>query len=302
MDSAGWRFREMSILWEGGMNKGLLVGAAFALALSTGSALSADLPVRNSLPPIVPVSWTGFYIGINAGYAWGDANFNVRPGGAWIGDPDAPGIVAASTMNMNLSGGTVGGTLGYNYQFDRFVAGLEIDGGWMGLRDPIVNGPFAGVVSGTYATTFSASSDYIFTARGRLGYLVTPTFLAFATGGLALSDIQQAQTIYFNNPAAPQAPPPPPPPTLPITGVGGGFNAASVSGGQVGWTVGGGCEWLFLPHWSAKLEYLYADFGKQTVTSAYLSPAGSVWTIDHEFRSNVNIVRVGLNYHFNIGP
>ena len=58
---------------------------------------------------------------------------------------------------------------------------------------------------------------------------------------------------------------------------------------------------MFAPNWSAKIEYLYADFGKQDVSSAYLATNGLLYTVDHQFSRNLNIVRAGLNYHFNLG-
>ena len=273
-----------------------LITIAAVAALATGSALAADLPSRKSPPVMTPIpvmTWNGFYVGLNAGYASGNADFNAYPGGSWIGDPDAPGVMASATRSMNLSGGTVSGAVGYNYEFAPFVAGLELDGGWMSLRDPITVGPFPGVVRGFYATTMGASSSYLLTARGRLGYEITPSLLGFVAGGLAGSDISASQTIYFNNFR--------PPVLLPLTTTLGGWNAGQISGMRMGWTVGGGLEWMFAPNWSAKIEYLYADFGKQDVSSAYLSTNGLLYTVDHQFSRNLNIVRAGLNYHFNLG-
>ncbi len=276
--------------------KSILIAIAAVAALAAGPALAADLPSRKAPPVMAPVpvrTWDGFYVGLSAGYAWGNADFNAYPGGSWIGDPDALGVMASATRGMNLSGGAVSGSVGYNYEFAPFVAGLELDGGWMGLRDPLTVGPFPGVLRGFYATTMGASSSYLLTARGRLGYEITPSLLAFAAGGLAGSDISAQQTIYFNNPR--------PPVVLPLTTALGGWNAGEISGMRMGWTIGGGFEWMFAPHWSAKLEYMYADFGKQDVSSAYLSTNGLLYTVDHQFSRNVNIVRVGLNYHFNLG-
>ncbi|HXZ16630.1 MAG TPA: outer membrane beta-barrel protein [Roseiarcus sp.] len=290
-----------------------ILGGALAASLFTGATLAADLPYSKAPPPPAnlpppPLSWTGFYVGLNAGYAWGNADFTAHPGGSWIGDPDAPGVLAAATRTMSLSSGTVTGAIGYNRQFDRIVAGLEVDGGWMGLRDPVVTGPFPSVATGIYGASSGASSDYLVTVRGRLGFTFTPTLLLFASGGLALSNINQAQTVFFSNPAVAPAPVPSTPTAtggpqaaLPITGPSGGLQNGAASGTQAGWAVGGGLEWMFLPNWSAKVEYLHADFGKQHMMSLYVSPLGSLWAIDHEFGRELNIVRAGLSYHFNFG-
>jgi outer membrane immunogenic protein len=58
---------------------------------------------------------------------------------------------------------------------------------------------------------------------------------------------------------------------------------------KAAWTVGGGVEWMFVPHWSAKVEYLYIDTGDTSVT---------LFGVPFDARAKDNIVRVGLNYHF----
>jgi outer membrane immunogenic protein len=58
---------------------------------------------------------------------------------------------------------------------------------------------------------------------------------------------------------------------------------------QSAWTIGGGVEWMFLPHWSTKVEYLYVDTGDQDVSLFGITASG---------RAKDNIVRAGLNYHF----
>ena len=103
--------------------KRILMAAALALAAG-GQALAADLPQPAPPPPRAPAtyvpvpvpvfSWTGIYLGINGGYAFGNSN--------WI---DAPGL--APTGNFNTNGFLVGGTLGGNYQWGQFVLGIEGD-------------------------------------------------------------------------------------------------------------------------------------------------------------------------------
>ena len=84
------------------------------------------------------------------------------------------------------------------------------------------------------------------------------------------------------------------------------FGASAFSDTRVGWTAGAGLEWMFMPNWSAKVEYLYYDLG--TVNSAFFIPAVDNVTGFQAFfagqsraRFNGNIVRAGVNYHFNWG-
>jgi len=83
----------------------------------------------------------------------------------------------------------------------------------------------------------------------------------------------------------------------------------SFSNTRVGWTAGGGIEWLFAPNWSVKAEYLYYDLGSVTYGLSPLqnfNSAGTLFTSGSPFsrtRFTGNIVRAGLNYHFNLwGP
>ncbi len=93
--------------------------------------------------------------------------------------------------------------------------------------------------------------------------------------------------------------------------LGGSFGAVNFSNTQVGWTAGGGLEWMFMPNWSAKVEYLYYDLGSVTQNFALASvdpgvvfgtPASNaLFGGQVRARINGNIVRAGVNYHFNWG-
>jgi outer membrane immunogenic protein len=97
----------------------------------------------------------------------------------------------------------------------------------------------------------SKSMDYFGTVRGRIGFLATPTLLVYGTGGLAYGGIHSSTLIGQAITGAPAVP-----------NIYSAFG--SVSNTRVGWTAGGGVEWLFLPNWSIKLEYLYYDLGSVT--------------------------------------
>jgi outer membrane immunogenic protein len=159
----------------------------------------------------------------------------------------------------------------------------------------------------TSAASASSRLDYIGTVRGRLGWLVTPTLLLYGTGGLAFGGVS-ANLAYaqWNNSTD----------FYPDNTFGPAFGSANFSNTQVGWTAGGGLEWMFLPNWSAKVEYLYYDLGSIRVSSAMpasysvaaipdFAPAFSgVWATTlttASMRFNGNIVRAGVNYHFNWG-
>ncbi|MGJ0509331.1 MAG: outer membrane protein [Methylocystis sp.] len=292
-----------------------------ALALTAGSALAADLPSRKAPPmlpppPPPPPMWTGFYVGLNAGGTWANSNHQtiaVAPvafGNSfnpWIGSARFNGEVAALSsaasaggFNGGNNGGFIGGgQIGYNWQFyNSFVAGVEADiqglTGNSGSRSFITAAPTGFGDSWIGVHSVRGNLDYLGTVRGRLGWLFTPTLLVYGTGGLAYGGVtlNTASTVYndtFSNFIAPA------------------FGGVNFSNTQVGWTAGGGLEWMFWPNWSAKVEYLYYDLG--TVTQNFAMPisvAGgfndsALFAGQARARVNGNIVRAGVNYHFNWG-
>ena len=112
--------------------------------------------------------------------------------------------------------------------------------------------------------------------------MATPNLLIYATGGLALTTIKVANSFR--------------------DAVGGGpaFGADSNSDLKVGWTIGGGAEWMLTRNWTVKAEYLYVDFGRVSasanVTDGLLPPANSLLTTSSDLTAQ--IMRVGINYRF----
>jgi outer membrane immunogenic protein len=291
------------------MIRRILLASAGAIALA-GTAYAADLtphPPPVMLPPL-PM-WTGFYIGLNAGGTWsGNNNANIASVPVLA---DSTGVVSglAVLANSNVplssaSGFIGGGQIGYNYQLpsswlvSSWLVGIEAD--IDGVAGAHVNGNVASVgtfppaITMPFDTALSAtkSLDYLGTVRGRFGFLWTPTLLIFGDGGLAYGGVKTNVDIF-------QA--------APTNGFIGAGVSNSVSNTKVGWTAGGGVEWMFLPNWSAKVEYLYYDLG--TVTTATLlnavvpvAPVAGIYALTHtSTRFNGNVVRAGINYHFNWG-
>ena len=284
--------------------------AILALALAASSALAADLPSYKAPPPPPPPPppmWTGFYVGLNAGYTWSSSNNVVVssfplivPGGA-INVAFANAITGLSNLNAstNNNGFIGGGQVGYNWQFaSAFVAGVEAD--IQGIAGSNNGFSSAGVIAlgngqsvGSIATV-SRSLDYIGTVRGRLGWLFTPTLLVYGTGGLAYGGVTSNTSIF--QALIPNSI------TTPFWGGAGAFSDT-----RVGWTAGGGVEWMFWPNWSAKVEYLYYDLGNVTYSvSPLVTVAGALNpftfnAVQAQSRFDGHIVRAGLNYHFNWG-
>jgi outer membrane immunogenic protein len=137
------------------------LGFAIALALLwIGPALAADLPTEKGMPeppPPASVNWTGFYIGVNAGYGWD------RQNGRFSGDPSLARFFSVNefptSIGLNSGGGLAGGQIGYNWQVPpSFVLGVETDlqwahfngsGGMTPIPTPAIFDQFATSVSKT---------------------------------------------------------------------------------------------------------------------------------------------------------
>jgi outer membrane immunogenic protein len=274
------------------MKKFLLAGAALT-ALLGGSASAADLAVKaRPLPPVPVWSWTGFYVGINGG---GSIAVNSHTFSNVSLPPFATGPLQFNeSLHRALAGGLFGGQIGYNWQFGpNWVIGAEADWQWMNEKDDAcVFGCGANFFGLTGTGTFLTDSQKIkslVTARARLG-VTNGGWLWYVTGGGAWAKIDE--TMVLTGTILPGVP-----------GLSSTIGAA-FSNTKGGWTVGGGVETsLWNSGWSAKLEYLYADFG--TITNSFATPAtftifgASVTTSSYHLQDH--IIRVGINYRFG-GP
>ncbi len=261
--------------------------AAAALVLASGAAFAADLPSRRvapSAPVYVPpvFTWTGFYAGVNAGYAFGASNEAKTTGSAGFSNL-IPGGIAPGALKVDGSGFIGGGQIGYNYQINQIVFGLEAD---IQYVDNKKSSSFIGApILGTQLNTTAESElRYLGTVRARLGYTPVDRLLVYATGGLAYGDVRT---------------------TTSVLGVqAGGLQwAGSKSDMKVGYTVGAGAEYALTNNWTLRGEYLYYDLGKQTVAASGNGAVRSVAAlngVDYLSRTETkgHIVRAGLNYKF----
>jgi outer membrane immunogenic protein len=153
-----------------------------------------------------------------------------------------------------------GGFLGYNYQINQFVVGIEAD--WQAAN---LTGSASSALFGGY--TISTKVNDYGSLRGRLGYAMD-RWLVFATGGWAWG---KASTSYANTGAAP-------------------FFTNTFTGN--GWTAGGGVEYAITNNWLARIEYRYTDLGSHSYIDV---PSNSGETGN---RVTINDVRLGVAYKF----
>ncbi len=258
--------------------------ASLAAASAAGAA---DLPLRSAPPPFVPpppvFTWTGFYIGANAGAAFDNRSNNqtfLLGPGTVAGSGATNGILTTSGRGDD----TVfqgGGQIGYNYQFgSNVVVGIEADAQYLDLGNrtrsgtsnytftplpnpggsPTANLGLAFAPPGALVTVVGAKNPEFFgTVRGRLGYSFNRT-LIYATGGLAYAD----------------------------------------GDSDIGYAVGGGLEYAFTRNISAKIEGLYVDLsnGNRAANAVY-DVNSNVLAISEQRRGlDFEVARAGINYRF----
>jgi outer membrane immunogenic protein len=234
-----------------------------------------------AMPPAAPAwSWSGFYLGAHGGYGWGRDSSTVQVVPTFFGGQSPPIPVVPG---VNSEGYVAGFQAGANWQWRRYVGGLEIDQSATGIRgssasrvatDPIF---FPLPVSGAMADKF----DLLGSARARLGYLVRPDILIYGTGGLAWT--RYVQTLTNQND------------TLTIN---------SMPSWRAGWVAGvGGQMRLWNSNWLGRVEYLHYDFGNSSAQSVGfidpLSPTGlDVERLTTSGRLTADVLRAGVDYKF----
>ncbi|WP_256808310.1 outer membrane protein [Bradyrhizobium sp. Bra64] len=272
------------------MKKFLLVVAS--VVLGTASVSAADLAAHYTKAPVMApaYNWTGFYVGANVGGQWGSAD----PGTSTVFDPagyfassSVPAIAAVGAQRVNSSSVTGGFSAGYNWQVNNAVLGLEGDINYFGFKGSASGSALYPCCAPTGFTVSSqVSADWLATVRGRIGFLAAPTWLLYATGGAAISEVKGNFNFTDTFSAATES--------------------AAIRDTRLGWTAGVGTEYAFGGGWSLKAEYLYVDLGRTTATSTNLIGfAGTVPFPSNVYTHSVdiksNIVRVGVNYKFG-GP
>lgn len=272
--------------------KNLLLGAITVLALGSAPALAADMAVKARPAPAVAAvySWTGFYVGANVGYGWGngDTFFNPLPTAAGFGD------LLPTTLSPRPKGVLGGVQAGYNWQTGYVVFGVEADIQGTDIKgsafqSPIIRNDGTSFGAGSFLSA-SEKLDWFGTVRGRLGFTPSAPLLLYVTGGLAYGDVSYTANTSF----------------LPV---GTQIYPAAFRETRFGWTAGAGLEWAFAPNWSAKVEGLWYDLGQVSVIANGVPglPPGTcgggtaLCQVGYSWKTEGAIARVGINYKFGWG-
>jgi opacity protein-like surface antigen len=256
-----------------------LLGGVALSALLLGPGLAAELPVK-APPPVILPDWTGGYVGFTAAIVWGSYDpVTAATNDIYFGPAaNVAAVNAAGVQSSKPTGFATGVEGGYNWQRGRLLFALESDVEAVHLNRRINSGavvyPIAPVPSQFVISSYG-NSDFLATSRARVGYVAYNHWLAYATGGLALAEIDQ---------------------DFLFTDSFGVLQSARSNDWKAGWVVGGGVEAPLTGRLSLKAEYLHVDFNRITAvqTSTNIGPQ----TFSQRGDLKADLVRVGLNYRF----
>src|SRR5271156_4510269 len=227
---------------------------------AAGAVFAADLPpspppvrapaVYLPAPPVY--NWGGIYVGVTGGYGFGTTKWTAPFGGL--------------SSSLSDNGGIAGGTLGFNYQMNAFVFGVEGDFDWSGIN----TGTSSTLCASVFVGGCQTGNNWLSTVRGRFGVALDRVFV-FGTAGGAFANAQTS------------------------------LNGVTTTHTKAGWTAGVGAEYAFAQNWTAKVEYLYVDLGTTTanVTCTAAGCAAPPAIIPISVGLTDNLIRAGVNYKFN---
>lgn len=257
-----------------------------ALAGAAHSAAAADLRAPAVKAPVDVWSWAGVYIGGNIGYSWGRSKTDVQ-----VNRNDIATLLHATNVEQDLRGAVGGGQIGVNWQSGIWVGGFEADVQATGQKGSAAFTCPVGVCNTVAALpaasrlvtgTVDQKLSWFATLRARLGVTITPSVLAYATGGVAIGSITTDGRLSGFGTGG--------------VAVSDGFSTNNNST-KTGWTAGVGVEAQLVGNWIGRVEYLYVDLGEVTNTGL-LTLNTPPLRVSYSSRVTDSIARIGLSYKF----
>ncbi len=246
-----------------------LVGAALLFA---GPAVAADMAVKAPVykAPAPYFSWTGCYVGADAGFGSSEQHVSITPAGL---------NQAGVSGNINKNSVIGGPYVGCNYQFaPAWVVGVEGDASWakFGGTTSATNLFANGTPVGVGGVAWGSSTDWVATARARLGFVPQPNVLLYGTGGAAWTRTNYSGSDVLND----------------------GASSTSFSDSRTGWVAGAGVEVApWSNNWIFRVEYLHYQFGGVSSTATVFPNFGNTTTFNFG-DLKIDTIRAGVSYKF----
>lgn len=237
------------------------------------ASTAAPTPVRATH------DWAGFYVGVNAGGAWGSYGAQTTTNDSGAIGAGATSVDAAGNQIIRPYGFTGGSQAGYNWQSGNWVAGVEGDLEYLHLNGASANYvPLAPFSTATAVINTYGNTNWLATARPRVGW-ASGNWLFYATGGVAVTSFKDDFALS----------------RVTSTGTATYLQSSRLDNLTVGYALGGGIETSIADRLSVKAEYLHVGFGRSSASQSVTTDPAQ-FTVQSANLS-ANIVRVGLNYH-----
>ena len=241
--------------------------------LGIRAASAADLPMK-AVPYAAPApafSWTGFYVGGNAG-----AGVLLDQGFLSQGSVQS---LTTSLADRHGIGGLAGGQIGYNWQMGMLVLGIEGEGFWSGMR--VTQDQFFGINPGILGTTATIKNKWDYDIAGRFGIAIDHALIYGKAGWVAGGFDWNASELNC-----------------------GSFCTTTQGSATLsGLLIGLGLEYAFTNNWTVKFEYDYLGFpAKDVVFTQVNCAACTAFNTTQSVSADKHIFKVGFNYLFNAAP
>jgi outer membrane immunogenic protein len=242
---------------------------ALTAIVAAGSLFAGPEPISSSgKNPVMEqrvmeteCSWTGFYLGGNAGYGWSDNS-------TWSDDGGFDETPPRLTIHNDADGFIAGGQIGFNWQINHFVIGLEGSGGWLDLDD--THNPTGN--SGPFDNLSRIDYNWYGAITPRFGFAWNH-ILFYVKGGVDFVDVKNRASDFID-----------------INTIDPGDDSIH-DDTEVSWTAGGGLEYCINPHWSVKVEYDFLNVDDTTSGNR----DGDTFHHDHD---GIHMVTAGINFRF----
>jgi outer membrane immunogenic protein len=281
----------------------LRIVALFAFGMAGASAEEMSAPPSAFITAKAPyLSWTGFYAGINGGFAFGNSSIAYAPNdpaaqAGTCGGGGAPKGQCIPSPDFRRDGALAGGQVGYNWQVNsHWLVGAEADYQWSDFNGSVSSAFRLGGVGITSMNASQTVSSFG-TVRARAGALVIQSLLLYGTGGIAFAQVKENLAI-------------PGVATSALTS--GGFSYACTAGTSCfngassqtlwGWSAGAGAEFAITSNLTFKTELLYVHLEAPSAKAVATATASAV-TAPASFTASFSpvyfaVLRGGLNLRF----